>query len=252
MVLHSRKAVCEGFSNLYFALGEAAGLDIKKVSGYAKGYSYTPGMRFKDINHAWNIIRINGNYRVFDATWGQGSGKTIDGKLVSGKEFDAFWFNVDPYVAIFSHLPENNEPAYVHPALDLKAFEVLPSPDDAYFELGFISRKTYKKAISDRAATFPTCYKVGTFIKMRAAPSQGVLQKNQEYTFEFYIPRGLSVALVDARNNWTYLQGQKGVFSLTYTPAQIGELSVCLQYDSGGVSFQTFLEYTVQEGEAVL
>ena len=39
-VLKSRKAVCEGFSNLFLALGKQMKLEIQKVSGYAKGYGY--------------------------------------------------------------------------------------------------------------------------------------------------------------------------------------------------------------------
>ncbi|MBK8192659.1 MAG: hypothetical protein IPK76_05510 [Lewinellaceae bacterium] len=63
-VLSNKKAVCEGFSNLFLALGERMGLEIEKVVGYAKGYGYSPGMKFKETDHAWNIIKINENWRI--------------------------------------------------------------------------------------------------------------------------------------------------------------------------------------------
>ena len=43
--LISKKAVCEGFGNLYQALGEELNLNIRKVEGYAKGFGYRPGTR---------------------------------------------------------------------------------------------------------------------------------------------------------------------------------------------------------------
>jgi len=51
--------VCEGFSNLYYVIGAEMGLEIKKVSGYAKAYGYSQGDKFKEENHAWNLIKIN-------------------------------------------------------------------------------------------------------------------------------------------------------------------------------------------------
>lgn len=246
-VLSTRKSVCDGFSNLFLALGEEMGLDIKKVTGYAKGYGYTPGMKFKDTDHAWNIIKIDNNWRIFDATWGQGFGENINGKLVSKNEFDEYWFNVDPYEAIFSHLPGNNEPAYVAPAPSLKMFEAIPDINETYFQLGFNGKETYNKVYSTRKFVFPGCYKVQTPIKMHLAPDQKALNINMPYSFEFYMPRGLSMALIDAENNWTYFDKRKGVFKLDYIPTTQGDLQVCVQYDKGGESYHTILEYSVNQ-----
>ena len=50
-------------------------LEIETVTGYSKGYGYSPSKRFKDVDHAWNLIKIDGAWRMFDATWGEGSMK---------------------------------------------------------------------------------------------------------------------------------------------------------------------------------
>lgn len=47
-------AVCEGYSNAYTVLCERAGLFCDTVSGG---------------DHAWNLIRLNGEYYFFDTTW---------------------------------------------------------------------------------------------------------------------------------------------------------------------------------------
>jgi transglutaminase/protease-like cytokinesis protein 3 len=91
-VLKSRKAVCDGFSNLYKALCDSMGLNAIKITGYAKGYSYKIGSKFRDTNHAWNAVKINGEWKLVDVTWGEGYGKSVNGKLKSIKKYETYWF----------------------------------------------------------------------------------------------------------------------------------------------------------------
>ena len=244
-VLRKRKGVCGGFSNLFQALGEEMGLDIKRVVGYAKGYGYVKGRRFADTDHAWNLIKLKGHWRVFDATWGQGSGTNVKGKLVSKKKFNDYWFNVDPYKSIFTHLPEELDLTYVTPTINLKAFESLANIDDSYFKLGFKAKETYQKVRENRRIKFPKCYGVATYAKVKEAPKYEVLKIGQSYNFELYVPRGLQVAIIDEQENWTYFEGNKGVFKLRYTPLTAGELNVSIKFDKGGKSFWTLLRYKV-------
>ena len=244
-VLRKRKGVCGGFSNLFQALGEEMGLDIKRVVGYAKGYGYVKGRRFADTDHAWNLIKLKGHWRVFDATWGQGSGTNVKGKLVSKKKFDDYWFNVDPYKSIFTHLPEELDLTYVTPTINLKTFESLANIDDSYFELGFKAKETYQKVRENRRIKFPKCYGVATYAKVKEAPKYEALKIGQSYNFELYVPRGLQIAIIDEQENWTYFEGNKGVFKLHYTPLTAGELNVSIKFDKGGKSFWTLLRYKV-------
>jgi transglutaminase-like putative cysteine protease len=244
-VLSTKIAFCEGFSNLFLALGRNMGLEIEKVHGYAKGYGDTPGMKFRDTDHAWNIIKINGVWRVFDATWGQGSGETVNGKLRSKKEFKEYWFNVDPFEAIFSHFPQDRKYAFVQPMLSLSGFEKFPSIDVAYFEMGFDGKQTYQEAFAEMGAKFPECFKLGTYIRMHEAPKREGLLLNKAYTFDFFIPRAYSVAMIDAENNWTYFEREKGRFKLEYTPKTEGPLQISVQSEKGGNTYSTMLIYKV-------
>jgi hypothetical protein len=251
-VLLNKKAICEGFSNLYLALGQHMGLEIEKVVGYAKGYGYKPGMKFKETNHAWNIIKIGGDWKVFDATWGQGYGVNINGKLKSTKEFNDYWFNIDPFETIFNHFPEDNKYAFVQPKPSLSSFEKFTNIDESLFEIGFNCREIYKMVVSDMSTTFPACFKLETYVKMRNAPTKEILQTNEIYNFEFFIPRGYSVAMIDADNNWTYFNKEKGIFKLAYTPKIAGELQISVNYEKGGESYDTVLIYNVSGTKALM
>ncbi|MBS6729587.1 MAG: transglutaminase domain-containing protein [Lachnospiraceae bacterium oral taxon 082] len=71
--LHSKRSVCDGYSNLTAALLRAAGVPAKKISGFALGVSndywpenFDPN---KDTNHAWNEFWANGRWVILDTTW---------------------------------------------------------------------------------------------------------------------------------------------------------------------------------------
>jgi len=245
-VLKSRKAVCEGFSNLFYALGKQMNLQIEKVTGYSKGYGYSIGQKFSDTDHAWNVINVNGQWRVFDATWGQGNGKSVNGKFVSRKDYDNYWFNVNPHEAIFSHMPQNKKFLYVQPTIDLKTFENFPYIEKAYFEVGFDGTTTYRSVYDNRSLQFPICYALSTHLKIATAPKYNSLELNKPYNFELYVPRGISVAAIDSKNTWTYFDMDKGKFKLTYTPSETGELSISVKYEKGGKSYYTVLTYNVK------
>lgn len=246
-VLQNRIGVCGGFANLYLALGQEAGLIIKKVSGYAKGYSYSVGDRFTKVDHAWNLIQINGQWRIFDATWGEGNGNTVNGKLKSTKEFDEVWFNADPYLAIFSHMPENPQQAYVSPSLTLSNYEKLPKVDKSYLASGFDAKLTYQKALKNPRLQFPSCYETNTYSEVKTAPRSRFLEMGVPYTFKLYVPRGIAVAAIDANDNFTYFEREKGYFSASITPSIKGKLSISIQSEKTGNSFWSYLIYEVKK-----
>ena len=75
-VLVLGKAVCEGYSKAMFRLLNMAGVQCYVVKGTANGES-----------HAWNIVKINGNYTEVDATFDDPV--TTNGKkILSYRYFD--------------------------------------------------------------------------------------------------------------------------------------------------------------------
>ena len=248
-VLKRKRAVCDGFSNLYLELGEHMGLEIEKVVGFAKGYGHRSGKRFRGTNHAWNIILIDGEWRVFDATWGEGYAETIRGRLVSRKRFNGYWFNVDPYEAIFTHFPQEREFAHTSPLIDLRTFEALPYADEHYFKLGFDGRSTFLRFHEDRAIALPVSYAIDIPVHVRTAPADRVLQKGQAYTFELYAPDASKVVIIEGNDEWSYFYEENGLFSLKHTPKHAKDLKVSVQYKEGGKVFWSVLKYEVKRAK---
>lgn len=245
-VLKNRKALCEGFSNLYISLGKAMRLDIRKIDGYSKGVSYRPGTQFKDITHSWNVIKIDGAWHIFDATWGEGNSETSNGVLSSKKEFESFWFDVDPYAAIFSHMPEDTAFTLVQPAVSLAKFENMPDISPEYFKMGFDATDTYRSISENNALKFPECFDFSAPITFVSAPKYVHLKVGQSYSFECKAPGAARMAVLDARDRWTFFKAENGVFKLNYKPQVTGELTVLVQVSAKDPNFSTVLGYQVK------
>ena len=71
-VLRKKIGVCHHFTKLFNALMYSLGYKVIYVSGYAldKKDFYE-----KSDAHAWSLIKIDGKWLPFDATWGIFSGK---------------------------------------------------------------------------------------------------------------------------------------------------------------------------------
>jgi len=133
-VLKSRSSVCSGYSDLFSALAEEAGLETVEIRGYGKGYSYRPGQRFAGpYNHAWNAVKINGSWHLMDPTWGAGYlGK--DGKY--HRWFDDHYFMTQPEQFIYDHLPEEESWQLLDRPLSQAQFEELVYVESDFFNLG--------------------------------------------------------------------------------------------------------------------
>jgi len=247
-VLKSRVSVCEGFSNLFKALGEDVGLEIQKVSGYAKGLGYASNNKFDQPNHAWNRIKIDGEWRIFDATWGEGYAKSQNGKIACIKKFDNYWFNVSPYLAIFDHYPTSTEPLPLLPDVDLAAFKQLPKIPKSYFRAGFDPKKTYQKVRKEGKIDLPKSYDIKTPVKVLDAPAEKYIAVGQEHRFELVIPAALKVAMIDENGKWQYFSEiRKGFWEYSHIPKNEGKVSIAIKTGTDGNNFNILMMYKVEQ-----
>jgi hypothetical protein len=101
-VLENKKAVCQGYSELFEALCKEAGIPAYVIPGYSKGYGYFPGAKFTDENHAWNAVKVDGKWELLDVTWGAG---TVDQKKTYKKQFNEIYFMPPKEIFLVDHLP---------------------------------------------------------------------------------------------------------------------------------------------------
>ncbi|CAF0762312.1 unnamed protein product [Adineta steineri] len=134
-VILSGRAVCEGYSVLYADLCNQIGLRCRKVSGYAKGYSFNPRQTsFEKTNHAWNILTLNNGHSYFvESTWG--SGQADSSTRQYKKNLVPFYFFCRPEHMIYKHLPEDPQYQLLAHPLAMKQYLMLPCAYDTFFEL---------------------------------------------------------------------------------------------------------------------
>ncbi len=72
IVLKKRKAVCDGYSKLFTALCEEAGVKAVTIDGYAKDWMFDNGDQFYIPRHAWNAAYVEGKWHLVEPTWGAG------------------------------------------------------------------------------------------------------------------------------------------------------------------------------------
>jgi hypothetical protein len=186
-VFKTKKAVCAGFANLYTDLGEKLGLEIETISGVAKGYEFEENVSDdleESINHAWNAIRIDGEWRVFDATWGEGYGMSNKkGKLESTKKFDETWFNVNPVNALFTHFPEDMNKQYINNPIRFESFLTLPYLLPSAFNSGWLNpEEILTKQKENKKIDLPEFFSSLNDLKL-SAPKDRILKKGKPNDF---------------------------------------------------------------------
>lgn len=107
-VLAKGSSVCSGYAGLFKAIGTRMGLEIEVINGWSKGYGYRAGAQLpRETNHAWNAVRVNGQWRLVDSTWG--AGYVTGNPLRFEYRFVNHYFLTEPAQFIFDHLPDDPE-----------------------------------------------------------------------------------------------------------------------------------------------
>lgn len=98
-VLQVRQGVCEDYSYLFDAIVKELGYESFVVTGYSK----KPNSKVTSkIGHAWNAVKVNGTWKLFDTTWGAGMVKD-EKKFI--KKYSSEWYDVAPSEMIKTHIP---------------------------------------------------------------------------------------------------------------------------------------------------
>jgi transglutaminase-like putative cysteine protease len=241
VVLRDRKAVCEGYANLFVALANQMRFKTTKVQGFAKGLGYKPGQHFKQVNHSWNAVLLGKKWRLVDATWGAGY---VNGKTYT-KRFSDVYFLSDPENLLFTHLPANARWQLVKRPLTLRQFERQPYVSRSLMEVGVsaMALRTAAKAKSFRE--FPHVYPYpGKTVEFLRGPLSKFLRVNAENVFAIRSDSHEAlVAIVDGK--FIPFERQKTIFRLKLKASK-GLLRISGKLKGGDNRYWGILDYTVE------
>jgi|GEM_PF-3428176 len=71
-ILQRKKAICQGYCDLFEAMCKEAGLTATTITGYDKGGTYEPQDIFVRDDHAWSAVNTGGGWHLLDLTWSAG------------------------------------------------------------------------------------------------------------------------------------------------------------------------------------
>lgn len=128
-VLSTKKTICSGYANLYQQLASEMGLKSVIVLGYAKGSDYVVG-EDKDVNHAWNAVKIDGKWHLVDTTWGAGT--VTDNKF--NPKFNPYYFATPSDEFIYTHFPEKQKWQLLNRPYARSEFNSLPEVTGEFFK----------------------------------------------------------------------------------------------------------------------
>lgn len=134
-VLRSKKAVCEGYSNLYLKMCSIAKIKCQKISGYARGVGYNPLIAEdpSKSNHAWNAVLLNGNWYLVDTTWDSGY-VTGSSSYSYVRRYSTAYFLLDPQSMLYTHFPTMSMWQLLDPPVKKTEFANLPRLSGDFFD----------------------------------------------------------------------------------------------------------------------
>lgn len=141
--LRKRKGICSDYSNLFLELCKHAKIKAYPIEGYVKGFGHEDDDLAFGVNHVWNMVEINGKWRLLDLTLASGylifvpylHEKLVPiqtlyivpyvtrSKLVFVKERNDFFYFTDPKLFIIDHLPADPTFQLLHHPFNTESFE---------------------------------------------------------------------------------------------------------------------------------
>ncbi len=190
----TKKAVCKGYAYLYRKICDIIGIENKVVLGYIKSSSYEIGYVPDRKNHAWNAIKIDGQWKFIDAT--QGSGFSYKG--VWQPKFNKAYFDIKKETIKNTHFPEDIFWRNYTGQKPLKEFSDLPVFSKAYFNSNFQvvspssgqiatqKRKLIELKLKGIRFNTKIHYKFGDYDKLRKAD---VIYENSVFRILIHSPK---------------------------------------------------------------
>ncbi len=133
-ILKEKRTICMGYSEIFYILGKAAGLEVERIAGFARGFTTANGSPCNSPpNHEWNAVKIDGEWKLIDCTWGTGYMEPGP-KFV--KRYEEYYFCTPPEQFIFDHYPVDPNWQLLPKPLSCQEYEQLAILKPAFFKYG--------------------------------------------------------------------------------------------------------------------
>jgi hypothetical protein len=177
-VLKNRKAVCDGYANLFVDLSARCGVKAVKLTGNYNGRDRVPGQVFFGT-HAWNAVQWDGKWWLIDACWGRGAD---DGTL--GGRFSGFYFCPPPDQLIFTHFPDDPNWQLSKSPVTRGDFEKWPAISIMLWDLGVTADAVRKQiSLTPQKKIVNALWSYGKAPILLEAPLQRELVAGKNYLF---------------------------------------------------------------------
>jgi len=192
-VLQRRKAVCEGYANLFKELCDAAGLEAVVVGGYGKGADFVPGEDVDAANHSWNAVKLDGAWNLLDVCWGAGF---VERKQFH-KEFRESYYLPLPEQMILDHLPTDPAWQLLRPPVPAQDFTELLKLEERLYPLVLLHRELVEKLRDKSFRGFVGLIDVGEpRYLVRQAPLSKHLRAGSKQVFQIESAAFVDVAVL--------------------------------------------------------
>lgn len=230
---------CAVYADVVHRLLARAGFEVKTVYGTVKGNSGST-RRGLSVNHVWNAVKVDGQWRLIDATWGSG----YVGPQGFQRDQSDLFFLMPPELAVLSHFDHSDELGFQR-RFGVTASLFAKMPEDAVYAaaIGFepleILHFQRQHAGQPLVRTFDHLESVFRVLK---APVQGRLNR-QLQSFKLEAAQFEELMVVQGKT-WTPMKKDGIIHALNMLPER-GELIIMgrrpKQHD-----FEALLEYFVK------
>ena len=230
---------CAVYANVLHRLFDTAGLEVRTIHGTAKASLSPRQSAVMPINHVWNAVKIDGEWKMIDSTWGAGF---VGDRGFERAPSDLFFLSL-PEMAVLSHFDAKDQFGF-QKKLGITPRVFASISEDAIYAaaVGFdplqilIQQSRYTGMGIVKTFNHPS----GAF-KVIAAPIQGQLPR-RSVTLVLESDVFDELVVVQGKN-WTPLNKRGNSFTLEHAP-EGGELVVMARRRQS-VDYEALLAYQV-------
>lgn len=195
----SKKGVCEDYSQLFKSMCLAVGLEAEVVHGVARDF-YRPYRSSQNNKHAWNAVKIDGQWHLLDATWAAGYTDAEVKKFT--RKVGTGFFKTTPAWFTQNHFPDDPKWQLMENPLDKNAFPKQPLINYGQTEYAFedfsntvaaVQGKGYDREIKFKLKHAPAYFQLTT---SRSKPIEFSHSKEGGYEVFRFSGRGLSDVVI--------------------------------------------------------